>query len=54
MGEEFGGGMTRIEVDYLVREEWARSAEDIAWRHSKCGLRATAADLQRLRDYLGE
>jgi glycerol-3-phosphate dehydrogenase len=53
MGEEFGGGMTRIEVDYLVREEWARSAEDIAWRHSKSGLRATAADLQRLRDYLG-
>ena len=52
MGEEFGGGMTRIEVDYLVREEWARSAEDIAWRHSKAGLRATAADLQRLRDYL--
>jgi glycerol-3-phosphate dehydrogenase len=53
MGESFGGGMTRIEVDFLVREEWARSAEDIAWRHSKTGLRATAADLQRLRDYLG-
>jgi glycerol-3-phosphate dehydrogenase len=54
MGEEFGGGMTRIEVDYLVREEWARSAEDIAWRHSKSGLSATAADLQRLRDYVGK
>jgi glycerol-3-phosphate dehydrogenase len=53
MGEAFGGGMTRVEVDYLVREEWARSAEDIAWRHSKTGLGASAADLQRLRDYLG-
>jgi len=53
MGEEFGGGMTRLEVDYLVREEWARSAEDIAWRHSKTGLRATTAEQQRLRDYLG-
>lgn len=54
MGEEFGGGMTRLEVDYLVREEWARSAEDIAWRHSKTGLRATPTEQQRLRDYLGE
>ena len=53
MGEEFGGGMTRVEVDYLVREEWARSVEDVAWRHSKAGLGATAADLRRLRDYLG-
>ena len=46
--------MTRIEVDYLVREEWARSAEDVAWRHSKAGLGATAAELERLRGYLGE
>ncbi len=54
MGEEFGGGMTRLEVDYLIREEWARSAEDIAWRHSKTGLGATAADQQRLLDYVGK
>jgi glycerol-3-phosphate dehydrogenase len=53
MGEAFGGGMTRLEVDYLVREEWARSAEDIGWRHSKTGLRATPAEQQRLRDYVG-
>ncbi len=38
MGESFGGGLTRLEVDYLVREEWARSADDILWRHTKCGL----------------
>jgi len=54
MGEEFGGGMTRLEVDYLIQEEWARSAEDIAWRHSKTGLRATPAEQQRLRDYFGK
>jgi glycerol-3-phosphate dehydrogenase len=53
MGDTFGGGMTRLEVDYLMREEWARTAEDILWRHSKTGLRATAADQQRLRDYVG-
>ncbi len=54
MGEEFGGGMTRVEVDFLVREEWARSVEDVAWRHSKAGLGATAAELERLRGYLEE
>ena len=54
LGEDFGGGMTRVEVDYLVREEWARSAEDIYWRHSKTGLHATPADQRRLADYLQE
>lgn len=52
MGEDFGGGMTRIEVDYLVREEWALSADDIYWRHSKTGLQATPADQQRLAAYM--
>lgn len=52
MGEEFGGGMTRVEVDYLIREEWARSAEDIYWRHSKTGLHASPADQQKLASYL--
>jgi glycerol-3-phosphate dehydrogenase len=53
MGESFGGGLTRLEVDYLVREEWARSAEDVLWRHTKCGLAATPGDALRLRAYLG-
>lgn len=53
MGESFGGGLTRLEVDYLVREEWARSAEDVLWRHTKCGLAATPEDVLRLRAYLG-
>lgn len=53
MGESFGGGLTRLEVDYLVREEWARSAEDVLWRHTKCGLSATPEDAARLRAYLG-
>ena len=52
MGEDFGGGLTRVEVDYLIREEWARSADDIYWRHSKTGLHASPADQQRLAAYL--
>jgi len=52
MGEDFGGGMTRVEVEFLIHEEWARSAEDIYWRHSKTGLHASPADQQRLVAYL--
>jgi glycerol-3-phosphate dehydrogenase len=52
LGEDFGGGMTAREVDYLVREEWARSTRDVQWLHSKTGLWATPADRQRLDDYL--
>ncbi len=46
LGEDFGGGLHRAEVDYLVREEWARSAEDILWRRTKLGLHG--ADAVRL------
>ena len=39
------------EIDYLQREEWARTAEDILWRRSKLGLHlpADAADVALAR-----
>lgn len=52
LGEDFGGGLTRAEVDYLLRKEWAVSAEDILWRRSKLGLHVPAGTEARLRDYL--
>jgi glycerol-3-phosphate dehydrogenase len=48
---EFGPGLGRAEVEWLMREEWARSAEDILWRRSKLGLIALpeqVAALERL------
>jgi glycerol-3-phosphate dehydrogenase len=53
LGQGFGGGLSQLEVDYLRREEWARSAEDILWRHTKAGLWAKPDDVQRLRAYVG-
>ena len=35
-----GSGMPESEVDYLVREEWAVSIDDLMWRRTKLGLRA--------------
>jgi glycerol-3-phosphate dehydrogenase len=52
LGEEFGGGLTQREVDYLVANEWARSAEDILYRRSKLGLHVPGATHTRLDAYL--
>jgi glycerol-3-phosphate dehydrogenase len=53
LGEDFGGGLTAAEVDYLVREEFARTAEDILWRRSKLGLHVPADTPAKLAAYLG-
>jgi glycerol-3-phosphate dehydrogenase len=54
LGEDFGGGLTAAEVDYLVREEFARTADDILWRRSKLGLHVPADTATKLSAYLGE
>ncbi len=38
LGEDFGNGLTAREVTYLLRDEWARTADDVLWRRTKCGL----------------
>jgi glycerol-3-phosphate dehydrogenase len=43
LGQDFGAGLTAAEVIYLIRYEYARSADDVLWRRSKLGLHMTAA-----------
>ncbi len=52
LGEDLGGGLTEAEADYLLRREWARSAEDILWRRSKLGLHAPAETAERIEAWL--
>jgi glycerol-3-phosphate dehydrogenase len=40
------------EIDYLIAQEWATSAEDILWRRTKCGLHMTAAEREAVSHYL--
>ena len=54
LGEDLGGGLTRAEVAYLWRHEWARSAEDILWRRSKLGLHVSDGTAARLEAVLAE
>ncbi|MEY4762423.1 MAG: hypothetical protein RLZZ200_2279 [Pseudomonadota bacterium] len=54
LGEVLGGDLTRAEVEYLYREEWATTAEDVLWRRTKAGLHGAESDrvesvLERLR-----
>jgi len=48
MGPGYGAGLTRAEVRYLQRHEWARTAADVVWRRSKLGLRMTPAEIAAL------
>jgi glycerol-3-phosphate dehydrogenase len=41
LGPDHGQGLTRTELAFLAREEWARTAEDVLWRRSKLGLHLT-------------
>lgn len=45
LGECFGADLTEREVDWLIRHEWARTADDVLWRRSKLGLRMSADTL---------
>ncbi len=47
LGEDFGGGLYERELVHLMEQEWARSADDVLWRRTKCGLHMSEA--QRLR-----
>ena len=52
MGEDFGGGLTAREVDWLVAHEWARTVDDVIWRRTKLGLVLNEEQLARLAEHL--
>lgn len=54
LGIHFGAGLYAAEVDLLVREEWARTPNDILFRRSKLGLHIGLADQAALGSYLAE
>ena len=52
LGTDFGGGLTKAEVDYLAAQEWARSAEDVLYRRSKLGLHVPPGTAEAVEAYL--
>jgi glycerol-3-phosphate dehydrogenase len=52
LGPRFGPSLTAAEVNYLMDQEWALSADDIIWRRSKLGLHMSQGDQGALQDYI--
>ncbi|HEY9057807.1 MAG TPA: glycerol-3-phosphate dehydrogenase [Aurantimonas sp.] len=52
LGSDFGHGLYEAEVDWLVRNEWARTAEDILWRRTKLGLRFDRNQESKLAEHM--
>ena len=52
LGYHFGHTLYAREVNYFIQHEWARTAEDVLWRRSKCGLHLNTQQKQLLTHYL--
>jgi glycerol-3-phosphate dehydrogenase len=54
LGLHLGDDLYVSEIEYLMREEWAVTAQDILWRRSKRGLHVAPATVAALEAWLGE
>ena len=52
LGEHFGQGLYRREVDYLCLHEWASTTEDILWRRTKLGLHMSQCQQLQLQTFM--
>ncbi len=56
LGRHFGADLYDAEIVYLIRNEWAQTADDVLWRRTKRGLvlsvRETKALEAYMRDYI--
>jgi glycerol-3-phosphate dehydrogenase len=48
LGQHFGSDLFEAELRHLIRNEFARSAEDVIWRRTKLGLRLSQSEVQVL------
>ncbi|NQY12680.1 MAG: glycerol-3-phosphate dehydrogenase [Henriciella sp.] len=49
LGHDYGGGLTQKEVDYLIANEFARTADDILFRRTKLGLHLSSTEQNTLK-----
>ena len=48
LGRDLGRGFHEAELEYLVREEWVKEAQDVLWRRTKLGIEADAGFRERV------
>jgi glycerol-3-phosphate dehydrogenase len=54
LGHHFGADLHACEVAWLMKEEWARTADDVLWRRSKLGLRLSAGERAGLAQWMAD
>ena len=52
LGRRFGADLHEAEVRYLMRHEWAVTAEDVLWRRTKHGLRFSREEAAGLEEFM--
>jgi glycerol-3-phosphate dehydrogenase len=52
LGTHFGHQLYAFEVDYLLSNEWAQTAEDILLRRTKIGLFLNSDEIGKLEKYI--
>ncbi|WP_353474879.1 glycerol-3-phosphate dehydrogenase [Salipiger sp. H15] len=52
LGRDFGATLTEAEVTWLMRREFARTAEDVVWRRTKLGLRLGEEEISALDGWM--
>ncbi|MDQ7263529.1 glycerol-3-phosphate dehydrogenase [Paracoccus sp. PS-1] len=52
LGRDFGAGLTETEVNWLIRNEFAQSAQDILWRRTKLGLHMNEEQRRELEAFV--
>jgi D-erythritol 1-phosphate dehydrogenase len=52
LGRHFGGALYQREAEFLQREEWALTADDILERRTKHGLRLTLEQKESFKDWI--
>ena len=52
LGIYFGAGLYQCEVEWLINNEWAKTASDIAWRRTKLGIVLSTNEIKSLDQYI--
>ncbi len=52
LGVDFGAGLFQTEIDYLIGQEFALTAEDVLWRRTKQGLHLSPLERARVSVYV--
>ncbi len=49
LGQDFGHGIYASELDWVIANEWVKTADDFLWRRTKMGLRLDETQMRAMK-----